>query len=180
LTLSFIRIKQQTFLNSESFRDSTKLGITITTFAFPLLIAGSDYFLDDEFWRIIGVLSASTIMGLWNSFSLATLTNEDGKIEINQNKSNILPTLMVLQFMLMILALTLILKYQEKPQKKLVENQFNTIQYRNLNEFTKEDILRYWGMPTGKNGQIDHHFPVQIDHQYRSKLTTTFQSKLTT
>ena len=32
----------------------------------------------------------------------------------------------------------------------------------------------------GKNGQIDHHFPVQIDHQYRSKLTTTFQSKLTT
>jgi hypothetical protein len=25
---------------------------------------------------------------------------------------------------------------------------------------------------TGKNGQIDHPFPVQIDHQFRSKLTT--------
>ena len=24
----------------------------------------------------------------------------------------------------------------------------------------------------GKNGQIDHQFPVQIDHQFRSKLTT--------
>jgi hypothetical protein len=24
----------------------------------------------------------------------------------------------------------------------------------------------------GKNGQIDHLFPVQIDHQFRSKLTT--------
>jgi hypothetical protein len=24
----------------------------------------------------------------------------------------------------------------------------------------------------GKNGQIDHPFPVQIDHQFRSKLTT--------
>ena len=24
----------------------------------------------------------------------------------------------------------------------------------------------------GKNGQIDHPFPVQIDHQFRNKLTT--------
>jgi len=24
----------------------------------------------------------------------------------------------------------------------------------------------------GKNGQIDHHFPVQIDHRFRCKLTT--------
>jgi putative DNA primase/helicase len=36
-----------------------------------------------------------------------------------------------------------------------------------------------WGL-CGKNGQIDHHFPVQIDHRFRCKLTTTFQSKLTT
>ncbi len=33
---------------------------------------------------------------------------------------------------------------------------------------------------SGKNGQIDHHFPVQIDHRFRCKLTTQFQSKLTT
>jgi hypothetical protein len=28
------------------------------------------------------------------------------------------------------------------------------------------------GAEAGKNGQIDHLFPVQIDHQFRSKLTT--------
>ncbi len=28
------------------------------------------------------------------------------------------------------------------------------------------------GSIIGKNGQIDHQFPVQIDHQFRSKLTT--------
>jgi hypothetical protein len=34
----WIRISNDTFINSESFRDSTKLGITITSIAFPLMI----------------------------------------------------------------------------------------------------------------------------------------------
>ena len=33
---------------------------------------------------------------------------------------------------------------------------------------------------SGKNGQIDHHFPEQIDHPFRCKLTTSFRFKLTT
>jgi iron complex outermembrane receptor protein len=35
-------------------------------------------------------------------------------------------------------------------------------------EATQEVMSAY----VGKNGQIDHHFPVQIDHRFRCKLTT--------
>jgi type III restriction enzyme len=39
----------------------------------------------------------------------------------------------------------------------------------------KQDQIAYKASFTdlgGKNGQIDHHFPVQIDHRFRCKLTT--------
>ncbi|MBY0486125.1 MAG: hypothetical protein K2P85_02885 [Flavobacteriaceae bacterium] len=52
-------------------------------------------------------------------------------------------------------------KYKIFQRKLLSGNQMN------LKEYEAEYLMK-----GGKNGQIDHQFPVQIDHRFRCKLTT--------
>lgn len=140
-----------TDINSESFRDSTKLGITITAIAFPLMISSTNYFTESYFWSVIIVFSISTFLGLWNNFSIATLSDGDGKIKIGKNKNNLMPLLLVLQFMYMLFGIFLSLMVYEKPKEKQNEKEKIFIVRNNLIlGNTKKELIKYWGIPNSE------------------------------
>lgn len=139
------------FINSESFRDSTKLGITITSIAFPLMISFTDYFDESYFWAIIILFSVSTFLGLWNNFSIATLANSDGQIKIGKNNNNLMPTLLVLQFMYMVFGIFLSLLVYHKPNEKQNEKEKIFIVRANLTlGSTKNELIKCWGIPSSQ------------------------------
>lgn len=159
-------------INSESFRDSTKLGITITSLAFPLMISSSNYFTDDYFWAIIIPFSISTFLGLWNNFSIATLANGDGKITIGSSNNNLMPPFLVLQFLYMLFGIFLSLKYYVKPTEKNTEKEKIVIIHSNsVLGNTKKELIEYLGFPDSQKKNRD-----TIDYIYsNSKTVSTFK-----
>lgn len=159
----------ETFLNSESFRDSTKLGITMTSIAFPLMISSTNYFSESYFWSIITIFSISTFLGLWNNFSIATLADGDGRIKIGKNNNNLMPALLVLQFMYMLFGIFLSLMVFEKPKEEGTEKEKVFIIRGNLTlGTTKNELIKYWGIPTSKKVNGD-----TINYIYKNTETIT-------
>jgi hypothetical protein len=151
LSYKWITISSDKFINSESFRDSTKLGITITSIAFPLMISSTNYFTTSYFWSIIIVFAISTFLGLWNNFSIATLADGEGKIKVGKKNNNLMPTLLVLQFLYMLFGIFLTLKLYKKPEEKKVEKEKIYITSGNLTiGKTKNDLIKYWGIPVSE------------------------------
>ena len=162
LSIGWFRLNTNLSLNSESFRDSTKVGITITTLAFPLMIASTDYFDKRIFWHIIATISISTFLGLWNSFSIATVTDEDGKINVGPNKNTALPLIQVMQFFFMIYAIILSLAYAEKPAEKPAEKEsckeIIVVQPNLLINKSKKNLIDYLGIPNASKKILDTTF----------------------
>jgi len=158
LSIGWLRLSRNLSLNSESFRDSTKVGITITTLAFPLLISSTEYFDKRIFWHIIVTFSISTLLGLWNSFSIATVTDEDGKINVGPNNNNSLPLIQVMQFFFMIYGIILSLVYAEKPLENESTKEIIVVQPNLLLGKSKENLIDYLGMPTKSKKKLDTTF----------------------
>ena len=148
LSKSWLNVSKKSYLNSESFRDSTKLGITITSLAFPFMISFSDYFSKTSFWGIIIAFSISTFLGLWNNFSLATLTDQEGKIKIAKEHNNLMPVFLVFQFFLMILGVVFAISYSKKPIESSRKEDKTSIIFNNFGiGNSKKELIKYWGVP---------------------------------
>lgn len=167
LSKSWLKVSKKTYLNSESFRDSTKLGITITSLAFPFMISFSNYFSKTSFWGIIIAFSISTFLGLWNNFSLATLTDQDGKIKIAKDHNNLMPVILVFQFFLMILGIIFAISYAEKPIETSRKENKNIIINSNFGiGNSKKELIRYWGVPE-KETKIDDTLLYLYTNQFK-------------
>lgn len=158
LSIGWLRLNTNLSLNSESFRDSTKVGITITTLAFPLMIGSTDYFDKRIFWHIIATISISTFLGLWNSFSIATVTDGDGKINVGPDNNKALPFIQVMQFFFMIYAIILSLVYAEKPVEKESIKEIIVVQPNLLINKSKENLIDYLGLPNASKKILDTTF----------------------
>lgn len=152
----FITIKIEKKLNSESFRDSTKLGIIITTLAYPILISSNDWFDKPTFWSIIFYISLSTFLGLWNNFSIATLANEDGKITINKCNNNLMPSILVLQFLSMLVGIAFaVISFAKPIETKKETHSIEIIQSSFPIGKSRLELLKSCGVPTEVNKTKD-------------------------
>lgn len=168
LSAGFLKLKNYKFLNSESFRDSTKVAITITTLGFPILISSAHYFQETIFWHIIFTISISTLCGLWNSFSIATVTDENGKIKVGPNSNKSLPFVQVMQFFFMIYAVGLSVYYAKKPFGNDNTKEIIVVSANLLINKSSRNLIDYIGIPSENKTKDDTTF-----FYYTSKHTKT-------
>jgi predicted histidine transporter YuiF (NhaC family) len=79
------------------------------------------------------------------------LANSDGQIKIGKNNNNLMPTLLVLQFMYMIFGIFLSLLVYHKPKEKQNEKEKIFIVRANLTlRSTKNELIKCWGIPSSQ------------------------------
>lgn len=101
-------------LNAQSLRDPINTGITVSGFLLPLIVgimtfsfSNNSNPIEKDFYVFssIVLIIFSIFLGLWNNYSLATLTDSDGKFKITSSDNTTFPAFFVFQLSLLLFAI---------------------------------------------------------------------------
>ena len=92
-------------LESSSLSSPINMGITVSGVLVTLQISGISFYKSiltgtssTYYLAFASIASLTLAMGLWNSFSLATLTESNGQIPVSLSNNTYLPAQLVFQF----------------------------------------------------------------------------------
>lgn len=156
-------------LNSEALRNPINTGITVAGFLLPIIVGLISYlFLQDnvrivkEYFLYSSVLliMISIFFGLWNNYSLATLTKANGEFPITKTENTTFPAFFLFQltllfFGILYLGLFSINNISSTKQKSEISitqiySEYNLVPiykpHIKINT-NKDSLLVYWGKP---------------------------------
>ena len=155
-------------LNTESFRNPINTGITVSGFLLPMIVgimtfsfSNNSNPIEKDFYVFssIVLIIISIFFGLWNTYSLATLTDSDGKFKITSSENTTFPAIFVFQLSILLFAIIYFGLFgynniskpkvkEEIPQSKalnlgdiLINKTFIPVQNH------KDLVLESWGIP---------------------------------
>lgn len=97
-------------LNAEALRNPINTGITVAGFLLPIIVGLISFLYlktdlkiqrEDYLYSSIVLIIISIFWGLWNNYSLATLTKIDGSFPITKKENTIFPAIFVFQLALL-------------------------------------------------------------------------------
>ncbi len=161
---SFVSKPEPVILHAESLQNPINTGITAAFLVIPLLSSLVAYLYvkvssaPNEFSLLVAslvVFSFSIIIGFWNNYSFATLTRNDGTIEITKEKNIFIPAFFVSQLALLLSAIILVVIFcflQLSPlahTTKIVKTSsiFPILRQPLRIEMSKDTIVSLWGQP---------------------------------
>jgi hypothetical protein len=140
-------------LNAEALRNPTNTGITTSTLGITLLILSVNVPISKLTNINVALLflMIATIAGLWNISSMATVTDENGKIPVGKNQNVFLVVMLVFQFGSLLAVFVLLAKFDFsiiKPAAAVQPVSTVYIQKPRIGfETTRGQILESWGAP---------------------------------
>jgi hypothetical protein len=106
-------------LRADTIMNPINTAITVASFIVPLQVAAIAYIvvtLEIVEGTTLTIIASSTLLfavsvfvGLWNNFSLVTISDDSGTVEIKPGRSSYFPAQIVSQFTLVVLGLFLLL-----------------------------------------------------------------------
>ena len=106
--------KKSIELNAEALRNPINTGITVSGFLLPLIVgimtfsfSNNNNPIEKDFYVFssIVLIIVSIFFGLWNNYSLATLTDSEGKFKITSTENTTFPAIFVFQLSLLLFAI---------------------------------------------------------------------------
>ena len=159
-------------LSAEALRNPINTGITVSGFLVPIMVGimtfsftSNNYIVNKDFYIFSSIILIilSILFGLWNNYSLATLTNDEGKFNITKDDNTFFPALFVFQLSLLFFGITLLGLFgynnmDKQTPKRTTKTNCNSnetvlIKKKHIPINTHKDLLlELWGKPSEISG----------------------------